>query len=87
MNRRLFLRGTLVSGTAVVATTSLPLAVFEVSVAARSGAPEVIAFFDGQLWLDTTGTSTPYRAPAGARGAACAEMLADDALCSLYGRL
>jgi hypothetical protein len=32
---------------------------------ASSGA--VVAFFDGQLWLDTSGASSAYRAPTAAR--------------------
>jgi hypothetical protein len=27
----------------------------------------VVAYFDGQLWLDTSGASVAYRAPTGAR--------------------
>jgi hypothetical protein len=35
---------------------------------AQVASPEaVVAFFDGQLWLDTSGASVAYRAPTGAR--------------------
>lgn len=53
----------------------------EASIAAAS-AP-VVAFFDGSLWLDTSGTSTAYEAPLGARAAAPLADLSDHELLSI----
>jgi hypothetical protein len=44
----------------------------------------VLAFFNGQLWLDPSGQSTGYRAPLGARGAVD---LTEHELHTLYGRI
>ncbi len=44
-------------------------------------------FFDGQLWLDASGMSVAYRAPAGTRAAEPLACLADDELQCLYGRI
>lgn len=50
-------------------------------------ASTVVAFFDGQLWLDASGLSPAYAAPSGARGAAPLAALSDDELHTLYGRI
>ena len=47
----------------------------------------VVAFFDGQLWLDPSGTSEPYRAPQGMRSAAPLSTLTQSELHAFYGRL
>jgi hypothetical protein len=47
----------------------------------------VVAFFDGQLWLDPSGTSEPYRAPKGMRSAAPLSTLTQGELHTFYGRV
>jgi hypothetical protein len=47
----------------------------------------VVAFFDGQLWLDPSGTSEAYRAPRGMRSAEALSTLTQSELHSFYGRL
>jgi hypothetical protein len=48
---------------------------------------DVVMFFDGQLWLDSSGMGAQYRAPAGMRAAEPLACLADDELQCLYGRI
>lgn len=48
---------------------------------------ETVMFFDGQLWLDTSGMSVAYRAPAGMRAAEPLACLTDEDLQCLYGRI
>jgi hypothetical protein len=60
ISRRVFLlaTGALATAAAVVAT---PVA------AAFEKRRPVVMFFDGQLWLDTSGAGAEYRAPSGVR--------------------
>lgn len=52
--------------------------------APRAAVAPVVAFFDGQLWLDTSGTSIPYEPPRGARGAAAVASMTDEELRRLH---
>jgi len=45
----------------------------------------VVTFFDGQLWLDTSGTSIAYQPPLGARAAAPLAHLTDAELRNVRG--
>jgi hypothetical protein len=61
ISRRIFL---LASGAlATAASVAAPIA------AAFGKRRPVVMFFDGQLWLDTSGAAPEYRAPLGARTA------------------
>jgi hypothetical protein len=85
LSRRLFLKRSGLTGGALAASVS------GISPALAKFAPgpaaAVVTYFDGHLWLDTTGLSRPYRAPAGARAAAPAADLTDAELQVLYGRI
>jgi hypothetical protein len=59
INRRVFLLAT--GALATAAAVAAPVA------AAFEKRRPVVMFFDGQLWLDTSGASIEYRAPHGAR--------------------
>ena len=63
------------------ATPFLPVSLKEIAPT------PVVAFFDGQLWLDPSGTSEPYREPNGARSGAPLSTLTQNELHSFYGRL
>jgi hypothetical protein len=95
ITRRVFLkRAALTGGALATATTVIaPLAALpNVGTASTTGAgvlgaesvaaPGVLAFFDGQLWLDTSGLSNAYQPPLGARAAEPLATLTDAELYS-----
>jgi hypothetical protein len=79
VTRREFLTHTVLATGAIAGTS--------VSVRWLSASNPALAFFDGQLWLDSSGQSPQYVAPAGARGAAHLANLTEDDLHTLYGRI
>jgi hypothetical protein len=98
VTRRDFLTRAAIAGGATAAASALPpllaplcaarSAVASAGVTFRgSAAPEVVAFFHDQLWLDTSGLSPQYIAPVGARGAASLAALTEHELHTLYGRI
>lgn len=80
LSRRLFLKRTALAGGALASASAVTPAFAALGTASAS---EVVTFFDGQLWLDTSGASRAYRAPLSAHPIA----LSEDELHSLYGRL
>jgi hypothetical protein len=84
LTRRLFLKRSALTGGALASASAIPPALAQLAAAPAS---EVVTFFDGQLWLDASGLSRPYRAPDGARGAASLAQFADADLYALYGRI
>jgi hypothetical protein len=84
LTRRLFLKRTALTGGALASGAAIPPVMAHF---APARAAEVVTFFDGQLWLDTSGLSRAYRPPAGARAAAPAAEMTDAELQALYGRI
>lgn len=84
LTRRLFLKRSALTGGALASAAAIPPAMARF---APAHATEVVTYFDGQLWLDTSGLSRAYRAPAGARGAAPLAQLSDAEFHTLYGRI
>ncbi len=84
--------GTLAAAGALTSPLAVALQTARASAPAAGGvrsgdgaAPDaVVTFFDGQLWLDTSGTSVPYRPPRGALGAAPLANLTDAELRSIH---
>jgi hypothetical protein len=84
LTRRLFLKRSALTGGALASVAAIPPAMARF---APARAAEVVTFFDGQLWLDMSGLSRAYRAPAGARAGAPLAQLTDAELHALYGRI
>ena len=88
LTRRLFLKRSALTGGALASTSALAHVMAPtLARLAPAHASEVVMFFDGQLWLDTSGLSRSYRAPAGARGAAPLAQLTEADVHALYGRI
>jgi hypothetical protein len=62
ITRRDFLAGSALAGGGLAVAGGLSM-----QFAATRELQPVVAFFDGQLWLDTSGVSVAYRAPTVAR--------------------
>ena len=96
ISRRLFLKRVALGGSALALGSTVAA---QAEALAHSATPflpvdlketaptPVVAFFDGQLWLDPSGTSEPYRAPQGMRSAAPLSTLTQGELHAFYGRL
>lgn len=80
LSRRLFLKRTALAGGALASASAVAPSFVALGTASVS---EVVTFFDGQLWLDTSGASRAFSAPLNAHPSALSEA---EAHC-LYGRL
>jgi hypothetical protein len=80
LSRRLFLKRAALAGGALASASAVAPSFAALSSA---NASEVVTFFDGQLWLDTSGASRAWRPPLSAH----AIDLTEAELHCLYGRL
>jgi hypothetical protein len=88
LTRRHFMkRGGALVGVAGISSAFVGAASIHVLGSTKRHLTETVMFFDGQLWLDSSGMGAQYRAPAGARAAEPLACLADDELHCLYGRI
>src|SRR6185295_13447259 len=94
ISRRLFLKRVALGGGAIALASAvasqaqalaisrpplLPASLLPASLKETAPIP-VVAFFDGQLWVDPSGTSEAYRAPHGTRSAEPLSMLTQSEL-------
>jgi hypothetical protein len=84
LSRRMFLKRAALAGGALASASAItPSFAALTTASAPVRASEVVTFFDGQLWLDTSGASRAWRPPLGAHTID----LTEAQLHCLYGRL